>query len=96
MKAALFALIVAGCATAMPQPNVTSGIREVPVNKSVLETCVFEDEVPKRPGTWMNEIQTNDQRRAAKAADDSAMEAYLLPIGWAHSLRLGSSVEIEE
>lgn len=72
-------MALAGCGTpGTPVPTVTSGVREVPVNKQVFETCVTEDEVPKVPGTWMNETQTKEQRRAAVLADSKELEDYLL------------------
>lgn len=78
MRAVLVALLLSGCATAVPQPTVTSGVREVEVRVPVLQPCVFVDEVPKIPGTWMTQAQSKDQRRAAKVADDADAVAYIL------------------
>ena len=75
---AILLLLAAGCATNTPQPTVTSGVREVEVNKPVLIPCVYEDEVPKVPGTWMNTTQSKEQRRAAMIADGNEFEEYFL------------------
>lgn len=71
-------ILLAGCATTTPQPTVTSGVREVEVKVPVLMPCVFVDEVPKVPGTWMNPAQSKEQRRAALLADSGELEEYLL------------------
>lgn len=77
---ALVIVIVAlGCATATPQPTVTSGVKLETVNKSVLEPCVFVDEVPKVPGTLMKtDPAAKAQRRAAIIADAQELEDYVL------------------
>lgn len=80
MRALIVLLLVAGCATVTPQSTVTSGVREVPVNKKVLETCIFADEVPPAPGSWMNKTQTKEQRRAAAIADLDELDEYLVKV----------------
>ncbi len=77
MRAAIFALMLAGCATATPQSSVVSGIKTEIVKVPVLQPCVFEDEVPKVPGTWMREAQSKEQRRSAVLADVKELEDYV-------------------
>lgn len=70
---------LSGCVTTQgPTSTVTSGVRTEVVYKSVLEPCVYVDEVPKIPGTYMNETQTKEQRRAAKLADGNEIEQYVI------------------
>lgn len=78
MRAIALALFVAGCATSTPQPTVTSGVRLEQVDKAVSTPCMFVDEVPPVPGSWMNKTQTPAQRRAAALADLKELDEYLM------------------
>lgn len=72
-------LLLASCATTTPpQSQVITQIKEVPVNVPVLIPCVYQDEVPKVPGTWMSETQSPEKRRLAVLADLKQAEDYIL------------------
>jgi starvation-inducible outer membrane lipoprotein len=73
---AILAMLCAGCAT-VPQSQVTTGIKTETVYQPVLQPCVFVDEVPKVPGTWLKTTQTPEQRRLAVIADIKELEEYL-------------------
>ncbi len=68
---------LAGCATTQP-PQVVTTVKTETVKVSVLEPCVFVDEVPKVPGTWMNDTQTKEKRRLAVLADLKEAEDYIV------------------
>lgn len=80
--AALFLAIVllTSCATVEPAraPQVTAGIKPEVIREPVLIPCIFDDEVPKVPGTWMDATQTKEKRRLAIMADLKQTEAYIL------------------
>lgn len=70
-----------GCATTDTQPRqqqVTAGVKLDSVKEPVLIPCVFADEVPKVPGTWMADTQTKEKRRLAVLADLKEAEDYIV------------------
>lgn len=69
---------VAGCATTDPKPTVVSGVKATEVLTPVLMPCIFDDEVPKVPGTWMSDAQTKEKRRLAVLADLKETEDYII------------------
>lgn len=73
-------LVLVSCATpeVTRQPQVTSGIKVEIVREPVLMPCIYIDEVPKVPGTWMSTTQTKEKRRLAALADLKEAEAYIL------------------
>lgn len=79
--AAIFVAIVllTSCATteAPRTPQVTSGVKETVVYKSVLEPCIFVDEIPPRPKLWMSETQTKEKRRLAAVIDIDELDEYI-------------------
>lgn len=79
LRYALIPCLLAGCATTTPPPppTVTSSVRTEIEKVPVLIPCVFADEVPKVPGTWMNEAQSKDKRRLAVLADLKEAEDYI-------------------
>ena len=84
VAAALFVAIVflTSCATVEPprQPQVTSGIRAEVEKVEVVKPCIYTDEIPKAPGTWMSESQSKEKRRLASVADYKQLEEYLLKV----------------
>lgn len=72
-------LLLAGCAAnPATQPQVVSTVRTEEVRIPVLMPCLTADEIPKPPGTWMDETMTKDKRRLALLADLKELDEYIL------------------
>lgn len=74
-------LFLAGCAsvdTAPRQQQVVSGIKTTDFKVSVLEPCIYEDEIPPRPKLWMTEAQTKEKRRLAVVIDIDELDEYIV------------------
>lgn len=75
----LLIVLLSSCATTTPPTSqVLTEIKTVEVKVPVLIPCVYDDEVPKVPGTWMSESQSSEKRRLAVLADLKQAEAYIL------------------
>lgn len=76
----IIALMTTGCATtsAPLKPQVVTQVKIEEVKTPVLMPCVYEDEVPKVPGTWMSETQSKEKRRLAAVVDMKEAEKYIL------------------
>lgn len=73
-----YCIALAGCATTTPPPqqSVVSGVSKEVVKVSVLEHCIFVDEIPVRPKLWMTEAQTKEKRRLAAVIDIDEIDEY--------------------